>query len=81
MSAGGSKNDIACSNGVVMFGFSVGRGLETAADLAELMLSKAEVVLGIVKVRFTISSTRVRFLDLSHQKFKSNSNQVGRHFS
>ena len=40
---GGGENEVVCSNGVVLFGFSLGRGLETAMDLAELLLSKAEV--------------------------------------
>ena len=43
VSTGGGENEVVCSNGVLLFGFSLGRGLETAMDLAELVLSKAEV--------------------------------------
>ena len=51
VSAAAATNEVACSNGVVAFGLGVGRGLETATDLAELALAKAEAVLGIVRAK------------------------------
>ena len=51
VSAAAATNDVACSNGVVAFGLGVGRGLETATDLAELALAKAEAVLVIVRAK------------------------------